>query len=478
MLEDTGGAVEKFISGQPTKDALLAAAATQRRLGFGPVDDMPMQGCGLNPMARVYSPEEVIRRLQLSEPPCYGPVDDIIREYNLYVTEHTDLMNKMRETVKRKPHKSLRLAFIQWNALMIKPSTFQVLAPFLNQEKGFNPDDVDVVTIVLQENMKLDSRRERRFLTNIQTVLNLLSTTANWGPASISYLGNIRGTQAKAILTPNTQSLIYIMRETHQPDYICNAEQSVQGGEKGFIGAVFGFPGLGKLAVLGSHLKGWKAKQFENVFPDLLKQCGSPHVGLDSFSLGVVFGADFNEHLHFESLTHLYNTALQDPDRYPAFAKVQTASAEESDNIKMTRLLTEALAEPLDIIASTYEPLIWSVDRLVCDRMSVIADGQHEFVYGICGMMTLSQGHSPFSVLKKCLAPKVFASRRGVGYLDRVTVRLSSESTAVLDRMFEAGGMEGEVPSTFASITSGLQVYDMRSDHVQVANIIEFLKVD
>lgn len=30
----------------------------------------------------------------------------------------------------------------------------------------------------------------------------------------------------------------------------------------------------------------------------------------------------------------------------------------------MTKLLTEALTEPLDIIDSTYEPLLWSVDRL------------------------------------------------------------------------------------------------------------------
>lgn len=51
--------------------------------------------------------------------------------------------------------------------------------------------------------------------------------------------------------------------------------------------------------------------------------------GLDSFPLGVVFGADFNEHLHSESLSHLYKTALEDTSQYPAFARVQAASADE-----------------------------------------------------------------------------------------------------------------------------------------------------
>lgn len=162
---------------------------------------------------------------------------------------------------------------------MIKPNTFQVLAPFLDEEKGFKPDEVDAVTIVLQENMKLDSRREKQLLENIQFVLNLLSTVPNWGPASITYLGNIRGTQAKTLLSPNTQTLIHIMRETHQPIKVCNAEQSIHGGEKGFVGAVFEFPNMGKLAIVGAHLKGWDAKQFRNVFPELLKYCGSTQLG-------------------------------------------------------------------------------------------------------------------------------------------------------------------------------------------------------
>lgn len=93
-------------------------------------------------------------------------------------------------------------------------------------------------------------------------------------------------------------------------------------------------------------------------------------------------------------------------------------------------------------------------------------------------MMALLQGHSPFSVLKQCLAPKVFSSQRGVGYLDRVVVRLSSASTATLDRMFETGSSTGSVPSTFASILKGAQAYDMRSDHALIATVIEFLKLE
>ena len=65
-------------------------------------------------MARVYSPEEVIRRMKLNEPPCFGSVEDTIREYNMFVTEHAELMSKVREDIKSRPHKTLRVAFIQW----------------------------------------------------------------------------------------------------------------------------------------------------------------------------------------------------------------------------------------------------------------------------------------------------------------------------------------------------------------------------
>lgn len=102
------------MSNRPTKVALLAAASTQRRFGLGPVDEMPVQSCGAHPMARIYSPEEVVRRMKLDEPPCFGPIDDSIKEHNMFVTEHKELMSKVGEDMKSRPHKSLRLAFIQW----------------------------------------------------------------------------------------------------------------------------------------------------------------------------------------------------------------------------------------------------------------------------------------------------------------------------------------------------------------------------
>lgn len=45
--------------------------------------------------------------------------------------------------------------------------------------------------------------------------------------------------------------------------------------------------------------------------------------GLDSFSLGVVFGADFNEHFHTESLAHLFKTAAVESSQYSIFDKAQ-----------------------------------------------------------------------------------------------------------------------------------------------------------
>lgn len=162
---------------------------------------------------------------------------------------------------------------------MVKPNTLELLAAFLNEAQGFQADEVDGVTILLQENMKLDSRREQQMLTNIQFVLNLLSTDPNWGTPSLAYLGNLIGTQAQALLTPNTQTIIHVMRETHTPVTVCKAEQAIRKREKGFVGAVFEVPQMGRLAVMGGHLKGWSAEQFENVFPELIKFCGSRQLG-------------------------------------------------------------------------------------------------------------------------------------------------------------------------------------------------------
>lgn len=77
-----------------------------------------MQSCGANSMARVYSPEEVVRRLRLPKPPCLGPLEDTLREFNMFVTENGEAMEKVREGIKSKPHKAFRLAYIQWWAFI------------------------------------------------------------------------------------------------------------------------------------------------------------------------------------------------------------------------------------------------------------------------------------------------------------------------------------------------------------------------
>ncbi|CDJ65579.1 hypothetical protein, conserved [Eimeria necatrix] len=167
----------------------------------------------------------------------------------------------------------------------------------------------------------------------------------------------------------------------------------------------------------------------------------------------------------------------------------------------MTHLLMEALTEPLDIIDNTYVPLLWSADRL---GRSVSIEGAPKTIPASMrqlGFRTISmcyragvtykwlrgcrypsefpkEGHSPFSVLKRCLASKVYSSNKGAGYLDRVAVRLPTASTAVLDRIIEVGSAGESLPAVFASIRKGVHVYDLRSDHSMVGSVIEFLKLD
>ena len=65
-------------------------------------------------MARLYSPEEVVRRLKLKSPPCLGSLDESLREYGMFVTEHAALMKQVREKIMKKRHKRFGLAYIQW----------------------------------------------------------------------------------------------------------------------------------------------------------------------------------------------------------------------------------------------------------------------------------------------------------------------------------------------------------------------------
>lgn len=59
-----------------------------------------------------------------------------------------------------------------------------------------------------------------------------------------------------------------------------------------------------------------------------------------------------------------------------------------------------------------------------------------------------------------------------------MAIRLPTSSTAVLDRIIEVGSAGESLPAVFASIRKGVHVYDLRSDHLMVGSIIEFLKLD
>lgn len=78
----------------------------------------PMGPLG-GPMARIYSPEEVVRRLQMSRAPCLYSIEETIREYEMFVVEHHNLIYNMREEILRNKEKGkgfdrLRLGLIQW----------------------------------------------------------------------------------------------------------------------------------------------------------------------------------------------------------------------------------------------------------------------------------------------------------------------------------------------------------------------------
>lgn len=89
------------------------------------------------------------------------------------------------------------------------------------------------------------------------------------------------------------------------------------------------------------------------------------------------------------------------------------------------------------------------------------------------------QRKSPFAYIRHCLAPKVFTSTKGVGFLDRLALRLPASSQTIVDSLTEKHediDSRTKLPDTFALFRTGAHVYNNRSDHIQVAHAIDILK--
>ncbi|XP_026192941.1 uncharacterized protein LOC113147247 [Cyclospora cayetanensis] len=163
----------------------------------------------------------------------------------------------------------------------------------------------------------------------------------------------------------------------------------------------------------------------------------------------------------------------------------------------MTSLFIDALSEPLEEIDEDYQHLLWYADRLgrhVAEQgepksLPAALTGQGFSIISTCYRAGFTykwkqgcrikqkpqQGYSPFSVLKRCLHPKVVSSPRGAGYLDRAAVRMPSYSTQKVERILVTGNVEEGLPKVFSSIRQGVQIYNLSSDHVMVASLIEFI---
>ncbi|CDJ40329.1 hypothetical protein ETH_00007550, partial [Eimeria tenella] len=518
---------EGYLQAKPGKAALLGAFANQGTLGLGPTDEMPVESCGVSPMARLYTQDEVQQQQQQQQQgaPGLGSVQQLQQDYEVHVHNFREDMNTIRSEIIRRPHRAFRLAVVQWNSLLVQPNTFQLLAGFLSQTSGLSVDQVDGVAIMLQENLKLEQQREQQLLQNVRYVLNLLSSNPNWDFPSLHYLRNLVGTQLKALLlSPNTQALLLVLRGPFRGPF-CRAEKTLFKREKGFIGGALSLPHFGTLGLMGAHLKGWEEAHFNGLFPELSKACGDPKKGLDSFDLGVVMAADWNEHLNAASLSHFYKLTRGLGSTYPAFAAPINLPEDTPDNLKMTAHLVEALGGPAAELERKYLPFLWGCDRLgrplgppegapggaptlhgalrqqgfslisTCYRAGFSYKWQRGCSYP---SFKAPKGHTAFNALKGCLAKKTLSSPRGAGFLDRVAVRLPGESSRKLQQLLAAraaaaaaAAAAGErekkrlktetetkdLPDVFASVTAGAQVFDLRSDHMQIVTVVEFLKL-
>ncbi|OEH76876.1 hypothetical protein cyc_04470 [Cyclospora cayetanensis] len=280
--------VEKFLDSRPSKEDILAALMDQESDEPEHFEDIHMESCGNRPMARIYNPEEAVQRLHLHHSPRLGSLEESLKEYQLFVIDHERTMNKIRDAMIKESHSRLRLAYIQWNALLVVPNALQILFAFLKPGIGFAVDE---------------------------------------------------------------------------PNGVCETKQAIRYREKGFVGTVFNIPNMGQLAVLGAHLKGWDAAQFESLIPVLVSSCGEAEKGLDSFSLGVVFGADWNEHFHTGAMKSLYTLVHANPTNFPGLQKSDFPTR-MPENLRMTSLFIDALSEPLEEIDEDYQHLLWYADRL------------------------------------------------------------------------------------------------------------------
>lgn len=168
--------------------------------------------------------------------------------------------------------------FTYRNAFLLVPSVFELLTVFFSA-RGFDVNEADLIIMHLQENNKWERSSKGKIAAQIQQVLNVLSDKTDWNLPVIHYLNNAIGTKAKTALNPNTQTVLYVHRDTVKVTKACVGMEAVRYREKGFIGVSLEIEGLGTLGSMGMHLPGWKPQFFLDLLPSFVAQCGLQEKG-------------------------------------------------------------------------------------------------------------------------------------------------------------------------------------------------------
>ncbi|PHJ18515.1 hypothetical protein CSUI_007659 [Cystoisospora suis] len=158
----------------------------------------------------------------------------------------------------------LRVALLQWNTELFKPTALELITPFCRQSPGeqrgkpmVNVDNVDIFFVTTQENNRLPPGDERTLIGSVRNALNALSSNPNWLYADLIQLNNETGTlfRKMRMFTPNTQMILWVARKSvlfESTPQFCMS--SINGTEKGFVAVKMDIQGIGNILVAGTHI--------------------------------------------------------------------------------------------------------------------------------------------------------------------------------------------------------------------------------
>ncbi|KYF41723.1 hypothetical protein TGARI_258220 [Toxoplasma gondii ARI] len=240
-----------------SRDELIRWAAQPGQYNLFPGNPVRLQSCGTNIQGQIYSNNG-------------SHTEDLRSIRSAYVQQVESFKARRHENLRalrqQKSHKSVRMAFYQWNAEFLTPNAFEIVYPFIpGRAERPDVDEVEAIFVTVQDNNGRSKSEHRRFMRKVTGALNALSDIPSCSivDSTFNELSNIVGTKPTAQGPVANRQVTYMFARDGivNPGSTHKCSWSFHVRKKEFVGISTACVGIGRLLVLGIHLPTLKEGQ-------------------------------------------------------------------------------------------------------------------------------------------------------------------------------------------------------------------------